>query len=80
MSFVHLHNHTEYSLLDGITRVSELPAKIKTHNMPAVAITDHGTKTDSIGKVVLMMTSSETTIMVLSPHQRVWVAVSPNCS
>jgi len=43
MSFVHLHNHTEYSLLDGITRVSELPTKIKAYNMPAVAITDHGT-------------------------------------
>ena len=42
MSFVHLHNHTEYSLLDGITKISELPDAIKSMGMPAVAITDHG--------------------------------------
>jgi len=42
MSFVHLHNHTEYSLLDGITKISELPGAIKDMGMPAVAMTDHG--------------------------------------
>lgn len=42
MTFIHLHNHTEYSLLDGamkIDRLTELAAKYK---MPALAITDHG--------------------------------------
>ncbi|MFO7814259.1 MAG: DNA polymerase III subunit alpha [Halanaerobiales bacterium] len=40
--FVHLHNHTEYSLLDGALRVDNLIQQAKKYNMPAVAITDHG--------------------------------------
>ncbi len=40
--FVHLHLHTEYSLLDGATRIDELLARCKELNMPAVAVTDHG--------------------------------------
>lgn len=40
--YVPLHLHTEYSLLDGATRVDELVKKAKAENMPAVAITDHG--------------------------------------
>jgi DNA polymerase-3 subunit alpha len=42
MTFVHLHNHTEYSLLDGAARHKKLLAKAKAMDMPAVAITDHG--------------------------------------
>ncbi len=41
-SFVHLHLHTEYSLLDGSIRMKELMKKAAEFNMPAVAITDHG--------------------------------------
>ncbi|HSH40453.1 MAG TPA: DNA polymerase III subunit alpha, partial [Chthoniobacterales bacterium] len=41
-SFVHLHLHTEYSLLDGAIRINELMAKAKELGMPAVAMTDHG--------------------------------------
>ena len=40
--FVHLHLHTEYSLLDGINRVDALPNYIKDIGQSAVAITDHG--------------------------------------
>lgn len=40
--FVHLHNHTAYSLLDGASKISELVARAKELNMPALAITDHG--------------------------------------
>ncbi|MFC1716050.1 DNA polymerase III subunit alpha [Candidatus Poribacteria bacterium] len=40
--FVHLHNHTEYSLLDGACRVSDLVSTAVEFGMPAVAITDHG--------------------------------------
>ena len=40
--FVHLHMHTEYSLLDGANRIKELVKKIKELDMNAVAITDHG--------------------------------------
>lgn len=42
MSFVHLHVHTEYSLLDGMSRISELPSLVKELGMDACAITDHG--------------------------------------
>jgi len=41
-SFVHLHLHTEYSLLDGAVRMKELMKKAAGMKMPAVAITDHG--------------------------------------
>jgi DNA polymerase-3 subunit alpha len=41
-SFVHLHLHTEYSLLDGMARTKEVAAKAKELGMPAVAMTDHG--------------------------------------
>jgi DNA polymerase-3 subunit alpha len=42
MSFVHLHCHSEYSLLDGAIRVEDLIRKAKEFGMPAVALTDHG--------------------------------------
>ncbi|CAB4874238.1 MAG: DNA polymerase III subunit alpha [Actinobacteria bacterium] len=40
--FVHLHVHTEYSMLDGAARVPDLLAKAEQMNMPAIAMTDHG--------------------------------------
>ncbi|MBQ9105452.1 MAG: PHP domain-containing protein, partial [Mailhella sp.] len=40
--FVHLHCHTEFSLLDGAIRVGDLAQKAKALGMPAAAITDHG--------------------------------------
>ena len=42
MDFVHLHMHTEYSLLDGANKIKELPARAKELGMKAIAITDHG--------------------------------------
>lgn len=42
MSFVHLHLHTGYSLLDGMCRIEDVINKAKSYGMPAVAITDHG--------------------------------------
>ena len=42
MAFVHLHNHTDYSMLDGATRVAEMVRRAVDQKMPAVAITDHG--------------------------------------
>ena len=41
--FVHLHNHTHYSLLDGLTKIPELVDFVKNDGMEAVAVTDHGT-------------------------------------
>lgn len=42
MSFVHLHVHSEYSLLDGLPKTSELVKKAKKLEFPALALTDHG--------------------------------------
>jgi len=42
MAFVHLHVHTEYSLLDGACRIKELPRVVKSLGQDACAITDHG--------------------------------------
>ncbi len=41
-SFVHLHTHTEFSMLDGAARIKEAVAKVKADSQPALAITDHG--------------------------------------
>jgi len=43
MSFVHLHTHTVYSLLDGFSNIKKLVKRAKEMDMPALAITDHGT-------------------------------------
>ncbi|MCA9385328.1 DNA polymerase III subunit alpha [Candidatus Dojkabacteria bacterium] len=40
--FCHLHLHTEYSLLDGVTKIDNLLSKLKDHGMDSCAITDHG--------------------------------------
>jgi DNA polymerase-3 subunit alpha len=42
MAFTHLHVHTEYSLLDGMTRIDEAPEYVKSLGMDSLAITDHG--------------------------------------
>ena len=42
MSFVHLHVHTEFSLLDGACRIRDLPGIVKAMGQTACAVTDHG--------------------------------------
>lgn len=46
--YVHLHNHTQYSLLDGLTRIGPLMDFVKEQGMDAVAMTDHGTLSGAI--------------------------------
>ncbi len=46
--YVHLHNHTQYSLLDGLTKIPPLVKFVKEASMEAIAITDHGTMGGSI--------------------------------
>lgn len=57
--FVHLHNHTHYSLLDGLTKVPELVDYVKNAGMQAVAVTDHGTMS---GLVDLYKTAADAKI------------------
>lgn len=47
-AYVHLHNHTHHSLLDGLTKIPDLVNKVKEMGMESVAITDHGTMTGTI--------------------------------
>jgi len=54
--FVHLHVHTEYSLLDGAIRIKDLLSRTKDLGMPAVAITDHGSM---YGAVTFYMAAME---------------------
>ena len=46
--YVHLHNHTQYSLLDGLTKVPDLIKEVKKQGSEAVAVTDHGTLSGTI--------------------------------
>jgi DNA polymerase-3 subunit alpha len=46
--FVHLHNHTHHSLLDGVTKIPALIERVKELGMEAVAITDHGTLSGAV--------------------------------
>ena len=41
-SFVHLHNHTEYSMLDGAAKIVPMLAEAQRLGMPAIGMTDHG--------------------------------------
>ncbi|MBC7542441.1 MAG: DNA polymerase III subunit alpha, partial [Candidatus Sericytochromatia bacterium] len=49
MSFVHLQVHSEYSLLDGASRIADLVKRAKGFEMPAMALTDHGVMYGSVG-------------------------------
>ncbi len=42
MAFTHLHVHTEYSLLDGSSKIKEIAVRAKELGMDSLAITDHG--------------------------------------
>ncbi len=42
MSFVHLHTHSHYSLLDGLSKIDDMVKLAKKHGMPAIGLTDHG--------------------------------------
>src|SRR6476469_605367 len=46
--YVHLHNHTHHSLLDGLTKISDLVSRTKELGMEAVAMTDHGTMSGAV--------------------------------
>ena len=46
--YVHLHNHTHHSLLDGLTKIPDLVRTVKELGMEATAITDHGTMSGTI--------------------------------
>ena len=56
MSFVHLHSHSEYSMLDGASRIPKMFARAKELGMPAVGLTDHGVMYGAIPFQLLFFT------------------------
>ena len=54
-TFVHLHNHTHFSLLDGACRIKDLVKQARKFNMPAAAITDHGNMFGAVKFYMSMM-------------------------
>src|SRR5919199_432761 len=57
--FVHLHLHTEYSLLDGACRIDELLDQAVKLKMPAIAVTEHGNPGETQNHLVLLAENSE---------------------
>ena len=78
MSFVHLHVHTEYSLLDGACRIAGMMERVKELGQDAIAITDHGVvirvHAEQVNKVG--RTSVGVRIMKTGSHKIVSVAVA----
>lgn len=68
MGFTHLHLHTEYSLLDGATKISELFDRVKEMGQDAVAITDHGNMGAVIKKYELAKKAGVKLIMGFEPY------------
>ena len=73
-NFVHLHLHSQYSLLDGAIRIGDLLKKVKDCHMPAVAITDHG---NMFGTLEFFLKAKEKGIkpilgseVYIAPHSR----------
>jgi DNA polymerase-3 subunit alpha len=83
--YVHLHNHTQYSLLDGLTKIPALVEFVKSVGMEAVAITDHGTMSGVIefykearAKGVKPIIGMETYVATRSLYDRDPVKDKPN--
>ncbi|MCW8966846.1 MAG: DNA polymerase III subunit alpha [Candidatus Pacearchaeota archaeon] len=68
MAFTHLHLHTEYSLLDGATKISELFERVKELGMNSVAITEHGNMGAMIKKYQLAKKAGVKLIFGLEPY------------
>lgn len=75
--FVHLHNHTHHSLLDGLTKIPDLVSRAKDLGMEACAITDHGTLSGAIefykaakGAGIKPIIGIETYVATRSRHDR----------
>ena len=82
--FVHLHLHTEYSLLDGATRISSIADKALSLGQSAVAITDHGVMYGAVefynslkAKGVKPIIGCEVYLAPGSRHEKVRVNNSP---
>ncbi|RIK37525.1 MAG: DNA polymerase III subunit alpha, partial [Chloroflexi bacterium] len=72
MSFVHLHTHSEYSLLDGQGRIKKLVAEAKRLGQPALALTDHGVMHGAIEFFRTCKEAEIRPIIGVEAYQTVW--------
>jgi DNA-directed DNA polymerase III PolC len=72
MSFVHLHTHSEYSLLDGQGRIKKLVAEAKRLGQPALALTDHGVMHGAIEFFRACQDAAIKPIIGVESYQTVW--------
>jgi DNA polymerase-3 subunit alpha len=72
MSFVHLHTHSEYSLLDGLGRIKKLVAETKRLGQPALALTDHGVMHGAIEFFRACKENEIKPIIGVEAYQTVW--------
>ena len=71
-SFVHLHTHSEYSLLDGLGRIKDLVKEVKRLGQPALALTDHGTMHGAIEFFRACKKEDVKPIVGVEAYQTVW--------
>ncbi|HMN26888.1 MAG TPA: DNA polymerase III subunit alpha, partial [Caldilineaceae bacterium] len=72
MSFVHLHTHSEYSLLDGQGRIKKLVAEAKRLGQPALALTDHGVMHGAVEFFRACKDAEIRPIIGVEAYQTVW--------
>ena len=72
MSFVHLHTHSEYSLLDGQGRIKKLVAEAKRLGQPALALTDHGVMHGAVEFFRACKDAEIKPIIGVESYQTVW--------
>lgn len=72
MSFVHLHTHSEYSLLDGLGRIKKLVAEAKRLGQPALALTDHGVMHGAIEFFRACRENEVKPIIGVESYQTIW--------
>lgn len=71
-SFVHLHTHSEYSMLDGLGRIKDLVKEVKRLGQPALALTDHGVMHGAIEFFRACKAEEVKPIIGLEAYQTVW--------
>ena len=80
MSFTHLHVHTQFSLLDGSSKITEIVKRAKELNMDSLAITDHGVM---YGVIDFYNAAKEKGVKIMpvdSEHSAIWQALNFDCS
>ena len=77
MSYTPLHVHSEYSLLDGLSKTSQIASRIKDIGATSCALTDHGTVSGAVDFVKTMKDNGLISVMVI---QKIELQITKDCS